>query len=155
MPESSDSSLEIRKGHWLPGRLGWMFCISTWHMAPSTNYDRDWKITAYMMYRVTWCRQLFLLVVISKEHEIHYLQWSMRLVLINQQLFYSEGRDGCLLIRTLHLFIATRQRGRGLPCHPGSCKELKLRSPSSRWSVHPSLFWAVRSRVDKQCVFRK
>lgn len=42
----------------------------------------------------------------------------MRLVLINQQLFNMERREDCLLIRTLHLFIATCQLGQGLPCHP-------------------------------------
>lgn len=45
MPGSSDSSLKIGKGHCWPRRRGRIFplSISTWHVAPSTNQDRDWK----------------------------------------------------------------------------------------------------------------
>lgn len=47
------------------------------------------------MHKTTWYRQLFSLVVISKWHEInHICSANMRLVLINQQLYYKGRRKG-------------------------------------------------------------
>lgn len=120
--------------------------ISTWHLAPSTNYDWDWKNNRT---RCVWNHMIGTTFLACCYFQIArdkaYLQCKNEVSFDNQQLFYTERREGLPPYQDftpLHSHVSAGARS-------AMASRVLLGSPSPLGYVHTSLFPAVRARGDR------